>query len=370
MRKSKLIKSFLFFLLVTALPLLKIFLLGAFDSDEQVKYIKIYFWLQFLVPVVDLGYYWSIVRVYIDEKQVATLKNKFNLVGFSFVLFVLPFSIFYAQLLMLAVVTAWYNFNLQIFRIEGSIRSYYFSRFGKIFLDIVFVLILFFISDLSVEKLIAAEFFAISIVSIFIFLKNNTGEGMFTFSCSSLLSLDYMYVIIKVLRSNLCRLLIPFLFFGESLEYILFAVLFYELAAQYFSIEKLQSLLAGKIKVFFYLLVYLFSLPVQYVLIFFLGEFMHWNFGFVEISCVIFGGAARIFSVYTLNIVKNSAFNLLVYINVFLVVFGVIEMYSFYALYTGEASAKLSLLLFYAVEALVGLGLVIWVEGLRIFKRI
>jgi|GEM_PF-6757462 len=369
MKIRHLVESLFFFALVTSLPLLKVFLLGNFDSYEQSKYIKVYFWLQFLVPIVDFGYYWSIVKSRVTDNIVTKYSSNLNLIGVVFALMLLPVNFFYSQLLLLATVTAWYNFRLQILRIEGLSRAYYFMRLSKMFLDVIFVFSLYMLSVLSVELLVMAEFLSVIVVMLVVSHREHFDSSIFIFNYSRFFSFDYLYTLLKVVRSNFLRLSIPLVFFGQGLEGVLFAILFYELFAQYLSIEKLKDLLEGKVKVITFLIIYIISLPVQYGGIYSVAQVMGWHFEVLDIICIILGGAARIFAVYTLNIVKNNSFDLLVFLNVFFVLFGVVEIFAYKEIFIVENPAQLALLTFYGVEFFVGLGLIIWLERPGFLKR-
>lgn len=370
MRRRKVIKSLLFFTLVTMLPVLKVFLLGAFEAGEQEKYIRIYFWLQFLVPIVDLGYYWSLVRGYVTSGCIERNVNKLSIVGFFAALALFPYNTLYAQLLLLASVTAWYNFNLQVFRIQGKTGIFYKMRMSKVVIDISLLVVLYVVNKLSVELLLITELLSVVLVMSVLMYKEGVRGNILTFSTHRTFSFDYLYMILNVVRSNFIRLLIPIIFLNQGLERLLFALLFYELVAQYISIEKLKDLLAGKINVLLYTVLYISSIPFQILAIFSLGKIMAWNFGMLEIFCIILGGSARIFSIYTLNVVKNNAFNLLVCMNVFFVVLGAASVYLFQQFYNGASLAQLVLLTFYAAEAIVGLSLVVFLERSNFMKRV
>ena len=352
-----------------SLPLLKIYLLGVFDNDEQLKYIRIYFWLQFLIPIIDFGYYWSAVRKKVTSLQPHENTLGINLVGVLLACAVLPLGSLYVILFLLATVTAWYNFRLQIARIEGNTQVYYNARLAKVLIDILFIVSLCFFSQLTVEKIIISEIFAVLCVA---YSLNNyqLNKQCFFLSLKKGFSFDYLYMILKVFRASLLRLLIPFLFIGEGIEKVLMSVLFYEILAQYLSIEKIKDLLDGKARVCLWLAIYMTSLPLQYFLVYFVGMIMGWEFGTIELICILFGGAARIFSVYTLNVIKHNDFNLLVCLNIGLVVLGLVVLYGVYQFYQGENAALLSLLLFYSLEAVIGLGLVLWVERSKFLRRI
>ena len=322
MTKKHQIKSLVFFALVTVLPVLKVYLLGAFDEGEQAKYIQVYFWLQFLIPLIDFGYYWSVVRRSVVDDRIVSELRGLSLISILLVFAFLPVNTLYSQLILLATITAWYNFRLQVFRIQGDSNTYYSMRMGKVLLDGLFVLGLFLMSALTVEMLLIVEFVSVFLVGVVLTVKEGVKNSFYFFGWGRLFSFDYLYSILKVLRSNIVRLLIPLFFVNQGVEGVLFMVLFYELIAQYLSIEKLKDLLAGNVRVLFYVVVYIFSLPAQYFGIYFLAGLMSWEFGWLEICCVLLGGAARIFSTYTLKAVKSKGFDLLVWLNVFIVVFG------------------------------------------------
>ena len=369
MKIKSLSKAIVFFVLVTALPILKVFLLGEYDSGEQQKYIRLYFWLQFLVPMIDLGFYWSFIRQKVIDGD--GIKNSYGFSSFGLLLslILLPFDLLYSLLVLLATVTAWYNFRLQTLRIDGESAKYYLMRMSKVSLDIVFVFAFFSLDTLNVGFILLGELLAVFVVVASLIKQDGLRSKIHLLGFGGLFSLDYFYTVLKVLRSNIARILLPFVFVGQGVEGILFAVLFYELMAQYLSIEKLRDLLEGKINVIACLLAYLFSLPFQYVGVYMFAKTMSWNFGVLEILCVMLGGSARIFSIYTLNIIKEKAFGVLVYLNFFLVIFAVLEIYSVHKLTQVESAAQISLLVFYGVEALVGLGLIVWLEMSKTLKR-
>ncbi len=367
MIRKKQIESLAFFVLVTALPVIKVALLGEFDSEEQRKYIRVYFWIQFLIPIIDFGYYWTAVRLQVVDSVGVEKYRAFSFVGILLALIAVPIDILYTQLLLLATVTAWYNFRLQIFRINGDTQAYYYMRFSKVALDAVLVCSLFLFSLLTVETLLIVELISLVFVGAGLTIKENTGVKVYFFGLGRFFSFDYLYTLLKVSRSSLVRLLIPFLFLGQGVEGILFMVLFYELVAQYLSIEKLKDLLLDNVRVVACALFYFVSLPVQYLGIDILAVIMAWDFGPLEICCVILGGSARIFSIYTLKAIKKDGFDLLVWLNVFLLFFGVIEIFSFQQ-FVADGAAQLALLTFYGVEALFSVSVVFWFERSKLLK--
>jgi hypothetical protein len=361
------IESALYFLLITALPVFKVFLLGEFDAEAQSQYIRVYFWLQFLVPVVDFGYYWAAVRGEVSANRSVESYRSFSCFGLVLAFLFLFVDPFFTCLFLLVTITAWYNFRLQIFRINGSTKVYYCMRLSKVALDALFVCVLFLFSVLTVEMLLLVEFLSIFVIAFGLAVKEGFGFKLSFFVFGKILSFDYLYCILSVSRSSLVRLLLPFVFFGEGVENVLFVVLFYELVAQYLSIEKLKDLLSGKVKVLSFVVFYFCSLPVQYFGIGILADIMVWEFGVLEVVCVVIGGSAKIFSVYTLKAIKNNGFDLLVWLNVFIVVFGVVEIFSFQQ-FVADGAAQLALLTFYGVEALFSVSVVFWFERSKLLK--
>ena len=70
MKTPKIVNSASAFALITILPILKVAILGKVaDGDEQALYLRLYFFVQFLVPIIDFGYYWGKIRTQLEGKQ-------------------------------------------------------------------------------------------------------------------------------------------------------------------------------------------------------------------------------------------------------------------------------------------------------------
>ena len=60
------------------------------------------------------------------------------------------------------------------------------------------------------------------------------------------------------------RVTLPLVYVGMNLERVFFAVLVYELAAQFILIEWVQKLIEGKVRVLILTILFLATLPIQY----------------------------------------------------------------------------------------------------------
>lgn len=355
-------KSVALFSAVTILPVVKIYLLGLQFGDAQTDYIRAYFWLQFLSPTIDFGYYWTGIRQKLEGKESNRRQFEFSLFGLVMALCLSYFDLVLAFLVLLATLTAWYNNRLQMFRIEGAVENYYRLRLGKVGVDFVLVLTLFFLSYISVENLLMVEAFAILIVGSVVGLRGPMQRGYGFCLLGRLFSLDYLYTLIKVARANFVRLVVPALFVGSGLEAVLFVILIYELIAQYLSIEKINDLLNGTLNIWQIVVFYIVSLPFQYIAVQWSSEVFAWSFSGLEICCVLLGGGARIFAVYSFRAIKLKGFNLLASVNVLMIMFGIVLVVVFLKLAPVWLEINWMLLFYFGFEALVSILIILSFE--------
>ena len=356
------LKSASLFAAVTILPIVKIYLLGLQDGGAQSEYIRVYFWLQFLSPTIDFGYYWSGIRLKLEGKPSNRRQFEVSMFGLIAALCLLNIDLALTFLAILGTLTAWYNNRLQIFRIEGDASNYYRLRLGKVGVDLVLVMALFSLSVISVEKLLMVEIFAILTVGSIVGLRGSMKAGVGFFSLGRLFTLDYLYTLVKVARANFVRLGAPLVFIGVGLEPMLFVILIYELVAQYLSIEKIKDLLNGTLYMPVLIGIYFVSLPFQYMGILWSTEVLGWYFSPLEIFCVLLGGGARIFAVYSLRAVKLQGFNVILSLNVIMVLFGVVLFFSFFRFAPAELEIAWVLFFYYGFEALVSLLIILTFE--------
>lgn len=358
----KLAESLLLFGLIASLPFLKVYLLGNFDAAEQTEYIRIYFWLQFCVPLIDFGYYWSVIRKRVESTKTEPEVGGLSLFGIIASGVMLFYNYAIALMLILAVLLAWHNFRLQLARIEGESKLYYSIRLSKIIFDLTFVTGLYVTNLLKIETILAAEFLSVALTQLLFSKHFSLDRGFGLIVKNRLFSMDYLYVLLKVFRSNVVRLTFPIVFLSMGLEEVIFMVLCFEVISQFILIEKLKDLLDGKVRVLLYVLIYMLSLPLQYFGIFSISFIMGWDFSKLEVICVMIGGGARIFSVYTLNIVKNKSFNLLLAFDIVISVLAVLIVLLFGFAFLSDQSPLTALTTFFGVEAIIGIGFVLWFE--------
>ena len=356
------IKSLLLFGAVTILPILKIYSLGLHNIDAQSAYIRIYFWLQFLTPIIDFGYYWSGIRSKLEGNQLQRRQYEFSIFGFILAASFIYVDFIIALLLILATFTAWYNYRLQIFRIDGQTSNYYKLRLSKISIDFIFLLTLIYFSSVSVNNLLLLEIFAILISGLYFGRKGLMVNGFGFSYFGSLFTFNYLYTLIKVVKANFIRILIPIVFIESGFESLLFVILIYELAAQYLSIEKVKDLLDGKFNVSYLLLIYILSIPLQFYFILAISDFFDWNFNILEIISILVGGTARIFSVYGFRAIKLNGFNYVLFLNILMTLYGFALIYVFTMLIPGIIEPTWLLMCYYSVEFMVGYFVIITFE--------
>ena len=196
-------------------------------------------------------------------------------------------------------------------------------------------------------------------------LRKEKGEIANGFGFSyfgSLFTFNYLYTLIKVVKANFIRILIPIVFIESGFESLLFVILMYELAAQYLSIEKVKDLLDGKFNVSYLLLIYILSIPLQFYFILAISDFFDWNFNILEIISILVGGTARIFSVYGFRAIKLNGFNYVLFLNILMTLYGFALIYVFTMLIPGIIEPTWLLMCYYSFEFMVGYFVIITFE--------
>ena len=162
------------------------------------------------------------------------------------------------------------------------------------------------------------------------------------------------------------RVTLPLFYAGMNLERVFFAVLVYELAAQFILTEWLKKLIEGKIRVLILTIFFLATLPLQYVAWCVSGELFGWQLTAAELICLLTGGGARILSAYTLRAVSQGATDVLFNLNLLIIFVGAMFVFVPY-LYLDQSIAPLVILqTFFAIELMIGLFIIFRHEILNV----
>lgn len=347
--------------LIALLPILKVGLLGAVNSEEEQElYIRLYFLIQFLVPTVDFGYYWGKVRVQLErDREKSLIFDGFSGVGLACAAILLFFDVNLALVFFLSSVLAWNNYQLQILRIEGRQDGFYFIRLGKTTFDLLLIACLFLSDSVAVNYVIAGEIAAVLLTNLSYRILRKELFRPVIFWPSAVVPRDFLFVLIKSCRANFLRIAIPLLYFGDGTERVFFGVLVYELAAQFVLIEWLKTLLDGRVRIALLLTLLIVTLPIQYGLWFLMDGFLAWHLSPAELICLLTGGFARMLSVYTLKAVQQGGVRSIMNLNLSIIVVALLlvllpQMNPEYAL-----SSLFVMQTFFIFEVAIGLYLVI-----------
>jgi len=366
MRRNEFFSQLIIFLAVSTLPFIKIHLLKIDGPETQLEYIKAYFLIQFIVPLIDGGAYWRDIRGRIQEKIDTTLQG---LSGWAF-LAALTFATFdmkIALIILLSGALAWYNYTLQILRIESQSTRYYSERLLKIFIDLLLIcLIYFLLESVNIYTILVSELLAV-VITISIRKKHVAFQGVVTpFIFERPSNSDFAYVTLKTLRAHIFRVTIPYIYIESSIARIFIFILIYEIGTQFIATTFMRSLLDSKIVIKKALLVYAITIPLQIVILVYLGELLTFELAWIELICITFAGSARVLSIYTFTAVKN-AYKLVTYSNNLILGVAIMLLSLAIALPKTDDIQYSILMTYFSIETLISLALIMIVEKKRIY---
>ena len=354
------------FLAVSTLPFIKIHLLKIDGPETQLEYIKAYFLIQFIVPIIDGGAYWRDIRGRIQDKIDTTLQG---LSGWAFIaaLSVATFDIKIALIILLSGALAWYNYTLQILRIESQSTRYYGERLLKIFIDLLLICSIYLLLEsVNIYTVLLSELLAV-IITISVRKKHVAFQGVVTpFIFQRPLNNDFAYVALKTLRAHIFRVTIPYIYIESSIARIFIFILIYEIGAQFIATAFMRSLLDAKLIIKKALLIFAVTIPLQIGILVQLGALLTFELVWIELICITFAGSARVLSIYTFTAVKN-AYRLVTFSNNIILSVAIILLLLAVVLPKTDDVQYSILMTYFLIETLVSLALIMIVEKRRIY---
>lgn len=293
-------------------PFIKVRILGTVaGSDVQLLYVSYYFAVQFFTPLVDFGASWSSIRTHLENKEDFVLF--FTPLGILIGVAVCAFFIEYGLVILIATAMAFFNYHLQVFRLQGETVTFYIFKISRLVLDIAFLFALLKVTQNSEETILkyvlSGELFAILIILVVIRWKNPS-DIFYKFQLVFFANAkDFSFLILKIIRANFLRLISPFLFGNLQFVKFFYLLLLYELIVQFANAEYLRRIVDKGVNFKYIFLACAASVPLQFLTLKVFSLFMEWEFTLFEYVCVIIIGSISVYSVFSFRLIAVGAYS-------------------------------------------------------------